>query len=49
MQFFAWLGHARSCTSRGEHARAVELYERAARVRPDDYQALALVGMRHRF
>jgi adenylate cyclase len=42
--FQAWYYHARSCASRGDHERAVQLYERAAAVRPEDYDALSLAA-----
>ncbi len=42
--FQAWYYHGRCCASRGDHQRAVELYERAAAVRPDDYDALILAA-----
>lgn len=42
--FQAWYYHARCCASRGDHEQAVELYERAAAVRPDDYDALVLAA-----
>jgi adenylate cyclase len=36
--FEAWYFHGRACTTRGEHARAAELFEIAARIRPEDYE-----------
>ena len=38
--FDAWHYYARDCYSRGEYARATELFQRAHRVRPDDYTPL---------
>lgn len=38
--FDAWHYYARDCYSRGEYARAAELFQRAHRVRPDDYTPL---------
>jgi TolB-like protein/Tfp pilus assembly protein PilF len=39
---------ARCCVTRGEYARATALYEKAADVRPEDYQALLLSIQAHR-
>ncbi len=36
--FDAWYFHGRACATRGEPARAVELYEIAARLRPEDFE-----------
>ena len=38
--FDAWHYYARDCYSRGEYARAAELFQRAHRVRPDDFTPL---------
>lgn len=38
--FEAWYFHGRACTHDGDLVRAAELFERAAAVRPEDYQAL---------
>lgn len=40
--FHAWYYHGRVCAESGDHARAVERYERAASVKALDCQALAL-------
>jgi adenylate cyclase len=40
--FDAHYHYARSCVTRGDYARAAALFERAADVRPEDYQALLL-------
>jgi len=42
--FDAWYYHGRCCAARGLHARAVQLYETAASVRPDDYEALLMAA-----
>jgi serine/threonine protein kinase/Flp pilus assembly protein TadD len=42
--FEAWYFYARSVFARGELARAVELYEQAMRVRPEDFYSPLLVG-----
>jgi non-specific serine/threonine protein kinase len=36
--------YARHCFTRGEHEKATRLYRRASELRPEDYQALLLVG-----
>lgn len=36
--FDAWCFHGRACAAQGEYARAAELYEVAARIRPEDYE-----------
>jgi adenylate cyclase len=38
--FDAWHYYARDCYSRGEYARAAELFQRAHRLRPDDFTPL---------
>jgi adenylate cyclase len=38
--FDAWHYYARDCYSRGEYARAAELFQRAHRVRPDEFTPL---------
>ena len=40
--FDAHYHYARSCASRGDHVRAAALFEKAAEVRPEDYQSLVL-------
>jgi TolB-like protein/Flp pilus assembly protein TadD len=40
--FDAWYSHGRCCAARGLNDRAVQLYETAARVRPEDYEALLM-------
>ena len=44
--FEAYYFYARACFSRGELAKAAELFQRAADVKPDDYQTLlVLIGV----
>jgi adenylate cyclase len=43
---YYYYGHA--CTEVGEYARAAELYERAAEIRPEDYQALVFARQVYR-
>ncbi len=40
--FEAWYFYARCKVHEGDHGRAIELFEQAARARPDDYQSLLL-------
>jgi adenylate cyclase len=42
--FDAWHYYARDCYSRGEYARAAELFQRAHRARPDDFTPLVFAG-----
>jgi len=42
--FDAWSYYARHCYAHGEHARAVELFEHAHRVRPNDFAPLVFVA-----
>jgi tetratricopeptide (TPR) repeat protein len=42
--FDAWHYYARDCYSRGEYARAAELFQRAHRVRPDDFTPLVFAS-----
>jgi adenylate cyclase len=42
--FEAWNYYARDCYSRGEYARAAELFQRAHRARPDDFTPLVFAG-----
>jgi TolB-like protein/Flp pilus assembly protein TadD len=42
--FDAWHYYARDCYSRGEYARAAELFQRAHRVRPDDFAPLVFAA-----
>jgi len=42
--FDAWHYYARDCYSRGEYARAAELFQRAHRARPDDFTPLVFVA-----
>jgi len=44
----AYYYYARTCFSRGEHAKAARLFEEALRVRPEDFQAAALVSSVYR-
>jgi adenylate cyclase len=42
--FDTWHYYARDCYSRGEYARAAELFQRAHRVRPDDFTPLVFAA-----
>jgi adenylate cyclase len=42
--FDAWHYFARDCYSRGEYARAAELFQRAHRLRPDDFTPLVFAA-----
>ena len=42
--FEAYYLYARDCFAQGKFQQAVELYEKASRVNPDDYQSLLLVA-----
>jgi adenylate cyclase len=42
--FDAWHYYARDCYSRGEYARAAELFQRAHRARPDDFTPLVFAS-----
>jgi serine/threonine protein kinase/Flp pilus assembly protein TadD len=44
LQFEATYFYARDCFTRGNHEKAIELYERACELRPEDYQAALLVA-----
>jgi len=45
--FEAHYFYARDCFTRGEALKAIGLYERAAEVRPEDYQSLLLLAQIH--
>lgn len=42
-QFDAWFWHARTCFQQGRLKKAIELFEKAAEVQPDDYQTPLLL------
>lgn len=42
MSFGAWFTYARSKTYEGDMKKAVELYQKASEIRPEDYQSLLL-------
>ena len=46
--FEAYYFHARACRARGDALRAAQLFEKAAEVRPEDYQAPILAGDTYR-
>lgn len=46
--FDAYFFYARHAFSTGQHAKAIEMYQRSSELRPDDYQSVALQGTVYR-